>query len=573
MRRLTKFRRIAVLLLLVIVVAGGAWLYWNRVTPSDLAAWAPADCLAYVEVNDLSALTEGLQQTTAWKSFAPLLGAPTQLAPSRSLIRMARWTGVGGADAVLFARSQVAVIFSGAEGTQDGSTLIVKPLLTLVIETHTSQRRMRGAIEQHLEQTARDIFGNPTLVRKQVSGIELEEWQSQDGSRKIVFSFVDTAVIVANDEGAVLHAIEAGTGKRPSLRTQSELEQSRRGSNSQTAALFGFVTQPGIKSLLQAYWLKHEEADHVSSDSLTRARLFAGMFGSIVNQLVWTARFTEGAVEDRFLIALAPGVTDRLRTSMAPASGPDLAQLPFVPPDSHSISLYAFHDTGAVWSDLGAVIASHADLLGAVAARPAMQKLLSSYGVVDTETFTRAIGTRMQTVRAEEQGAGVLIAEVFDRPAIDKAIAARFGGSPRKEKFLDADLFIAADNWTAAFLENNFLIGPGEQVRRCLQTRAKGESVSSTQPFREAQRVVDVSQPLTVLTFANDSRAAVSFVDSFSHQSRSAFSTNAGAINQASQSLPLAMSAVVVKEGRLEWTSRSSFGIAGAMATELLPAK
>jgi hypothetical protein len=573
MRRLIKFRRIAVLLVVIIVVGSGAWLYWNRVAPSDLAVWAPADSLAYVEVNDLSALAEGVQETQAWKSLGPLLGAPSQLATSKSLVRIARWTGIGSADAVMFARAQAAVVFSGAEGTQDGSTLVIKPLLTLIIETHTSQRRMRGAIENHLEQMARDDFGNPTLIRKQTAGIELEEWQSEDGARKIVVAFVETTVIVANDEASVLRAIEAGTGKRPSLKNQTELDQLRRGTDSPKPALFGFVTQAGVKSLIQAYALKTEGGSGVSSDSITKARLLADIFGGIVKHLAWTARFTESAVEDRFLVGLAPGVTDRLRASMPPDRAPDLAQLPFVPPDVHSVSLYAFHDSAAVWSDLSAVIASHADIVGAIAARPVMKGLLSSYGIGDAEMFTRGIGTHLQTLRAEEGNPAVLIADVFDRSTIEKAIAPRFGTNPRKEKFEDADLLVAADNWTAAFYQNNFLIGPGDPVRRCLQARTKGESVSSTQSFRQAQRFVDVSQPLTVLTFTKDSRAAVSFVDAFSHQSRSAFSTNAAAIAQASQSLPLAMSAVVIKEGRLEWTSRSSFGIGGAIATELLSGK
>src|ERR1044072_7250029 len=208
MRRLTKFRRIAVLVIIVIIVVCGGWLYWNRITPSDLATWAPADSLAYVEINDLSTLTEGVQQTEAWKSFAPLLGAPSQLAPSRYLVRLARWTGLGSPDAVLFARSQGAVIFSGAEGTQNGSTLVIKPLLTLILETHTSQRRMREAVEHHIEQIARNDFGNPTIARKQVAGIELNEWQSEDGARKIVVAFVGTTVIVANDEGAVVRSVE-----------------------------------------------------------------------------------------------------------------------------------------------------------------------------------------------------------------------------------------------------------------------------------------------------------------------------------------------------------------------------
>ena len=573
MRRLVKFRRIAAFILLIVVLGGCGWLYWNRVSPSDLSNWAPADTLAYIEINDLGGLTAGLEQTLAWRSLAPLLGAPTNLSPNRWLIRFARWTGIGSPEALLFARSQVAVILSGSEGSENGSTLIIKPLLTLIVETHTSQRRMRGAVEARIEQMARDDFGNPTFVRKQINGFELDEWQSEDGTRKIVFAFTGTTVLVGNDENALVHSIECGTGSRPALQNQTEVAQTRQATDSARAASFGFVTQAGVKSLLQAYALKLEGADGVSSDSVTKARLFSDTFGGIVKRLGWTARFTEGGVEDRISIGLADGVGDRLQKNMTPDRAVDLAQLPFIPPDSYSVSIYNFHDTSGVWNDLAAVISAHADLIAAIAVRPVMRSLLNAYGIVDAEGFTHGIGSRLETVRTEENYPAVLIAEIFDRPAIEKAIAERFGTAARKEKVGDADLLTSSDNWTAAFYQNTFLIGPSEQVRRCLQAGMKGESISMTQPFRQAQRFVDVSLPLTVLSFSNDARAAVSFVDAFSPQRRSAFSTNAAAIAQASQSLPLAMSAVVVKPGTLEWTSRSAFGVGGGIATELFPGR
>jgi hypothetical protein len=573
MRGLINFRRTAILLLVVILLGLAGWLYWNRVTAANLTAWAPADSLAYIEVNDLGGLVQGIQQVTAWKSLGPLLGAPDNLLSSPSMLRLARWTGIGSADTVVFARSQVAVVFSGAEGTQSGSTLIIKPLLTLVVETHTSQNRMRAAVEHHIEKTARDDFGNAVFVRKNLGGVELQEWQSEDGARKLVTAFVNTTVIIANDETAVLHAVEAGNGNRPSLKTETQVEQARQATNSSGAALFGFVTQAGVKSLLQAYALKAEGNDGASSDSITKARLLADTFGGIVTHLGWTARFTNGAVEDHFSIALAEGINERLKNSMSPDRSPDLTQISFTPSNAHSVSIYSFHDTATVWNDLSAVISSHSDLLGAMATRPIMRSLLNAYGVVDAELFTRGVGPRLQTVRTEEGYPALLIADVFDRPTIEKAIAGRFGNSPRRDKVADADLMISADNWTAAFYQNSFLIGPGEQVRRCLQARVDGDSISSTHPFRQAQRFVDITVPLTVLTFTDDSQNAVSFVEGFSRQPRSAFSTNAAAIAEASKTLPLAMSAVVARKGSFEWTSRSSFGIGGAIVTELFPGK
>src|SRR4029077_16467596 len=100
------------------------------------------------------------------------------------------------------------------------------------------------------------------------------------------------------------------------------------------------------KSLLQAYALKAEGGDGASTDSITKARLLADTFGGIVKNLGWTTRFTSGAVEDHFSIALAEGINDRLRNSMSPDRSPDLSQVSFAPADAHSVSIYSFHDTG-----------------------------------------------------------------------------------------------------------------------------------------------------------------------------------------------------------------------------------
>jgi len=252
MPELIKRHPVKIVILLLIVAALGVWLYRNRPVHADLASWAPADSLAFVEINDLTSVTGGIQSTKAWKAFAPLLGSPSNLAPNRWALGLARWTGIGSADALLFARAQVAVVLNGAEGAESGSTLVIKPLLTFIIETHTSQWRMRAAVERHLEDIARKNFGNPVAVRKQMQGVDLQEWQSEDASRKIVVAFVNTTVIVANDEASVLHSIEAGAGRRATLKDGSDLQDVRGATEASNAAAFGFVSQSGVKSLLQA---------------------------------------------------------------------------------------------------------------------------------------------------------------------------------------------------------------------------------------------------------------------------------------------------------------------------------
>jgi hypothetical protein len=484
-------------------------------------------------------------------------------------LSIARWTGIGSGDAILLARSQGAIVFSGAEGEQNGSILTVKPLATFVIETHTSQRRMRGTVEHHLEELARKVYLSPVFVRKQIDGADLSEWASADGSRRIVFTFVDTAVLIGNDEISVMRAIEARTGRRPALQSSAELADLRRDLDSSNAPIFGFVSQPGIRSLLQAFALYRSGA---SSDALTAARIFADTLGGIVKNAGWTSRFRDGMVEDRCFVSLVDGVSEKLKISAIPDRGPNLSFLPFVPPDSHSLSLYQFHDSAALWTDLNATISSHTDLIGSIATRPMLQALVRPYGIDDADTFSRAIGPRLQTIRFDEDSPAVLVAEAFDRPTLLKAIAPRFGQKPATEKLDDVELLLSPkDNWAATFADNYFLIGPAEAVRRCLLSRSQKHSITSSDAFRKAQRLVDTSLLIVAVSFTNDQERAISFVEAFADHERSAFSTNSDAVAQAAHALPYAVSVTVAKSSGVEWSSRSSFGLGGSLVVQLFP--
>jgi hypothetical protein len=547
------------------------WIYWNRTVKTDLSNYAPADSLGYIEVNDLAEVASGLTNTQAWKSLAGPVGAPTRLTPNKWLIRLARWTGIGSADTILFARSQVAIVLGGAEGTQQGTTLTIKPLTTFIIDTHTSQRRMRATVERHIEELARRLYRNPVFVRKQIQGADLQVWQTSDSNHAIVFTFVDTVVIISNDETSVLRSIDARAARSASLTGAGDLSTARSTLDAASAPLFGYVAQSGVKSLLQAFALYRSGP---SPDAITAARIFSDTIGGLIKSIGWTSRFVDGGVEDRASITLSDGVADKLQSSMLPERAPDVTKLPFIPKEIHSLSLYQFRDASNFWSDLNATVSSHTDLIGAVAARPMLRALVKPYGIDDADSFARGVGPRLQIVRLEKDSPAVLIAEVFDRPALRKAIAQRFGQSPKSETIGEAELLSSPkDNWAAAFIGNFFVIGPGDLVRKCLEVRGNIDSVSSNDRFRKSQQLVDVSLPLISITFSDDQPAAISFVEAFSNHDRPAFATNAAAIEAATGSLPFAASASLLKAQSLEWTSRSSFGVLGSLATELIPAR
>ena len=86
-------------------------------------------------------------------------------------------------------------------------------------------------------------------------------------------------MIVGNDEASVLRSIRARLGNSPSLRDVAEFKDVRGRTQSSGAALFGFVSQAGIKSLLQAYALYRSGS---SPDAITGARIFADTFGGVL---------------------------------------------------------------------------------------------------------------------------------------------------------------------------------------------------------------------------------------------------------------------------------------------------
>ncbi|MEK6334448.1 MAG: hypothetical protein AABM67_05820 [Acidobacteriota bacterium] len=546
----------------------GGWLYWNRPTRSDLANYAPSDSLAYLEANDLSEMTEGVEQTAAWKSLASLIGARSNLLPSRWLIRIAKWTGIGSAETVVLARSQIAIVFTGAEVSETGPTLNVKPLAVLIVETHTSPRRMRPVLEKQVDEFARRIYGQPQLIRKQIDGVDLSEW-SADSSRRIVVAFVETTAIVGNDEASVLNCAAVRLGKRGALTGEKQFQDSRTNVKASNAAVFGFVSKPGIKSLLQAFALYRSGA---SADAISVSRIFADTIGNLADGVGCSATFVDGMVEDRCSVILAEGLPDKLRTSFTPEDRFASSDLPFVPSDTHSVSLYHFRDVETLWRDLNAAVSSHADLVGAIAARPMLRTLLKPYGIDDPDIFVHAVGPHLEVIRPDNISPSVLVAEALDRGTLKKLAQKRLGPRSTTETVGNSEMMVSSsDNWAMSLSEHYFLSGPSEAVRRCLQARAQSTSLSSVDSFRKAERLIDVSLPLTTVTYANDQHAAISFVELFSQQERPTFSANGPAIDQAARSLPYAVSVTMMKDKGLEWTSRSSFGLVGSLIVAFTP--
>jgi hypothetical protein len=569
MPHLIKRHRKKLLLLVFLVVIAFGWLFWNRPKKDDMAAYVPADALAFIEVNDLDAMAQGIGGTEAWRALASPLGAPPSLLPHGRLIQLARWTGLGSTEAVLAARSQVALVVTQPRAMEDNTTLTIKPAAALIIETHTHQRRMRPVLEKQVERIAQRFYGQPTFARKLIADADLAEWSSPDNSRHLILAFVDTAAIVGNDESLVVQCVDVRHGRRPSILNNPQLAQSRAQVSATNAQLFGFIPKAGVKPAVQAWALSRAGN---SADAAVGVQLISSTFGNMIDAFAWTSRFDNGTAEDRCFVLLADGVAEKIRSSISPDRRFPDNNFQFVPAAAASVTSYQFHNADSFWRDLNTVMSSHSDVLGAITSRPLLRTLLEPYGILDADSFFPAAGPRIQIIRVDDNAPAVLVAEAFDRVSLRKLAEQRLGAKPKSESIGDAELMVSAtDNWAVGFEGNYFLTGPADAVRRCLIAETQSQSITSSETFHRAQSAVDSTLPIICLSFTSDRQTAISFVEVFSRQERSAFSANAEEVQRASQGLPYAVSATLMKGNGLEWSSRSSFGLLGPLFTTFRP--
>jgi hypothetical protein len=160
-------RRAGIIIIALFIGLAVAWIYWNRPQKTDMSQFAPVG-------------RSGIRRSQRFKrDYSMALNRPVRgrrwrpplvrLQGSRLIVGGLRWLDgqASGRLTPFFSRAPRSPWFSqGLKEIRPGNTLTIKPLTTFIIETHTSQRRMRAAVERHLEDFARRIYKDPIFVRK-----------------------------------------------------------------------------------------------------------------------------------------------------------------------------------------------------------------------------------------------------------------------------------------------------------------------------------------------------------------------------------------------------------------------
>jgi hypothetical protein len=499
MRRL----RLLVILVLLAVLCVVAFAWANVPRKADLADYAPADSLLYVEFNDLAAVARAIQGTHAWKAAAPITHSKPAT-ENRWLTGAAR-AGIGPIESVLFARTQVALVVLGLNSIQQDQTLKLRPEIALIAETHTSSWRTKPVMIDVVKRLTNYTYGASSCVGPTGDNNRFE-CSLPGGDRKLVGVIEGTAIMLANSDSALASCLAVRNGTRPSLRTDAEFERSRSSVVTEQSLGFAYVSAANSGKLFSwaaPLWLGVAPGDQQMQ------QLLAVSAAKILRGIAWTAVPSRGGIEDRFVISLDPAVASRLEPAFETAARDDNVWK-FVPENVDSLTIYRSRVLQQAWQSLNSAVALKVDALPAALFGSLLKASGGVYGIDDPNQALSALSPPLVTIQGTAQGS-VLIAQLTQEAqgvatlerelAKNKDVQIVHGEqiNPNSEK-----------EFTAAFVDGYAIIGKTDSVRACLLALRNGQAGA----IEEKKSMQDAARESTaaIVTYARDEGRLMNFI-------------------------------------------------------------
>lgn len=502
---MARTRLFLITCLLLAVLA--AWVWWVRPRAVDMAAYAPADSLVFLESNNPSEVTAALANTDAWKLVDDLSGDHWRSEGNNWSTKFVRWTGIGPTNSVILTRAQLAVVVTHLEVSQDDDSLTVKPEGALLVETHTAASRIKAPVEQAIKKLAETAYGHPTLRRTNVDGSEFIEWIAPGGSRQVVATITGSLVIVGNSERAVQEILGVATQRLPSLNSDQDLKRLRRDLNADEALAFGYVPAKSSGRLLSVAVPMLVGRAPGNSEI---ARLIDSASAKIVSSLGWSSIPLMNGIEDRYRIDLQPAMLAKLEGSLS-CQQADSFSNPTLPDNFSSVTFYRFQNPTVAWQGLRTSVASQVDALSAIFFSSLLKSALLPYGISEPDKFLNLVDGPVITSRLDPETSGsIFIARMRDETAMRDLLIAGMGFRQADPK-QGNQLFSGPESESVACFVNGFVaIGSAPDVARYVQKMvAASPDQSSASPRIRSN---PLSAGACVLTYTNDSERVRAFV-------------------------------------------------------------
>lgn len=546
-----KLLRTSLFVVVLLLLIGAAFVWFNRPEKVDLASYAPADSLLYIELNSPSEITKAIQDSDVWKAAAPITHSNTS--SENKLATRAAQAGIGPIEAVLFERAQIALVVVGLNTSEENDTLRVRPEVALIAETHTSEYRTKPAVEAAVKRLASFAYG-ASICSERAGDVHYIECSVAGGERKILAAIDDTLVVIGNTENAVRSCLEARRGTRPSMGTDPDLMRVRSNVAANKPLAFGYISSANSAKLFS--WAAPLLMGRAPGDQQLE-QLLAVSAGKILRGVAWTAVSTGRGIEDRYLFSLEPDVVSRLQPAFETAER-DENFWRLVPASFQSLTIYRSREPSLAWRSLDSAVSLKLDALPAVLFGSILKSSLSTYGIGDPKEVLATLMPPLLTLRPSLAVEGsVLVARVSDEARLRRSLGQQVfkSGGGQIVDGIQANLDPEVE-FAAVFADGYVLLGRTENMLPCMAELRRSQAI---QDAKLKQSTQDNSAP--ILTVANDELRLTNFISTLLMlQGRQLSAEEIGRLHDTLRDYTFSSTETRLSSAGIERKTRSAFG-------------
>ncbi len=460
--------------------------------PTDLRTLAPAETLAYFEINDTAKTLNALTENKAFQ----------QLAKNKP-------------DFSAFENVQIAVAVTGFETSEqtvtgENSVLNFKPHFALIAETHQWKFFVASTAEKEIGKFAAETYGDDVKFEKsEKADAKFFVWTSRDG-RKLFAAVSGSIIYVGNDESLLDKCLAVRRGAAESLLKNENLARARENAASENRIAFGYVSPEGVAQIANVAGVSTAiEATEEDTRRTFIAQILPQILRGTLREIVWTASKNDQGIEDKVSVSLTNETASILNETLTVNSDIQTNSAEFLPPDIFSATEYHLKNPLVAWRSLLLITAKNTDALSAKILTRFSNQLLESYGVADAETFLAAIDSDITTAQFDADGdKSVVIASVKDADKLKKSISDEINFKVAPLKLENADVWQSEDKQlAAAFVENRLILGDGASVLKCLQAKQSGQNFTQSAACQKFQASKSVA-----VTYSKESDSAEKIV-------------------------------------------------------------
>lgn len=491
---LTRTKIIIASSVLVIVLALAAFFVLRRAPHVAMERYAPASALAFVEVDSLTDLADGLTHTKAWRELAPVLGLSSQLRQLGFVGDLIGRTGLGPDEVVVTSRAQYALAITGieskAEETDKGGDIHLRPLFALIIETHSKPETAARLISQRASTIVERVFGQSVAEdTEDYHGAKVLVFRGPPSRRPLLASSLGSVIVITNDTQAMMACLDSISGRASSLAEDPILAQ-KRSEVGIDPSVFAYVTAAGSQKLLELWPLVAlSRASNPETASLV-AELIEHVSKELMSGLFYSLAFDNDGVTEKYLTLLRSEMAEALIEPLKPAPAASFESARLIPRSIASATFLNVDGAGQLPERILKSISPNVDIVAGVALREFVINFRKQYGLESSDSIGDAVGSEIALVNFGDDQPRAMLIKVNDKQKLEVALGrylTRKRESLRREQIKNVEITVNAndDHRAAAYVGKFLILGTRDQIVKMIDTSENRDGLDGDVRFKQ----------------------------------------------------------------------------------------